>query len=126
MKKLIFSLMTMLMAPLALAGGAEDISAKQLQQKMQNPDPVLILDVRSAEEYADGHVPDAINISHTELEKNLERIEEWKDREVVVYCRSGRRAGIAAEILGNNGFTNIKHLDGDMQGWRKQGLPEEK
>lgn len=126
MKKLMTGLAAWLLAPLALAGGVEDISAAQLQEKMRQSDPVLILDVRTPEEFAEGHVPLAVNIAHTELEQNLDRISNWQDKEVVVYCRSGRRAGIAAEILGEHGFSNVKHLAGDMQGWQKQGLPEEK
>lgn len=76
-----------------------------------------LLDVRSAEEYQEGHIKGAVNISHSTLADNLAKLAKNKDNMVIVYCRSGRRAGIAEGILRDNGFTNVKHLDGDMKGW---------
>ena len=76
-----------------------------------------LLDVRSAEEYQEGHIKGAVNISHSTLADNLAKLAKNKDTMVIVYCRSGRRAGIAEGILRDNGFTNVKHLDGDMKGW---------
>jgi len=76
-----------------------------------------LLDVRSVEEYQEGHIKGAVNISHSTLADNLAQLAKSKDTMVIVYCRSGRRAGIAEGILRDNGFTNVKHLDGDMKGW---------
>lgn len=86
----------------------------------------LILDVRTPEEYAAGHVPNAINIPHDEIEAHLAELEGRKSGPVVVYCKSGRRAGIAAEALAKAGFTNLLHLTGDMEAWTAAGLPIEK
>ena len=86
----------------------------------------LIIDVRSAEEYAEGHVPGAINIAHSEMAGNLDKILAHKNKPVVVYCRSGYRAGKAAKVLLKNDFTQVKHLDGDMLGWQEAGQPIEK
>ena len=86
----------------------------------------LIIDVRSAEEYAEGHVPGAINIAHSEMADNLDKILAHKNKPVVVYCRSGYRAGKAAKVLLKNDFTEVKHLDGDMLGWQEAGHPIEK
>ncbi|WP_100643860.1 rhodanese-like domain-containing protein [Alteromonas facilis] len=81
----------------------------------------LILDVRSAEEYAEGHVPGAINIAHSDLADELAKIGEFKDKTVVLYCRSGKRAGKAAEVLLEANFSDLRHLEGDMLGWREAG-----
>ncbi|MBK7950917.1 MAG: rhodanese-like domain-containing protein [Deltaproteobacteria bacterium] len=86
----------------------------------------LVLDVRTPEEYAAGHVPNAINIPHDALESHLAELESRKDGPVVVYCKSGRRAGMAAEALTQAGFTNLLHLTGDMEAWSAAGLPVEK
>ncbi|MFO0688419.1 MAG: rhodanese-like domain-containing protein [Myxococcota bacterium] len=86
----------------------------------------LILDVRTPEEYAEGHVPNAINIPHDQLEAHLAELEGRKNGPVVVYCKSGRRAGLAAETLAKAGFTQLLHLTGDMQAWTAAGLPTEK
>ncbi len=46
-----------------------------------------------------------------------------KDDEIILYCHSGRRAGLAAETLAANGYTKLAHLEGDMRGWQKAGRP---
>lgn len=83
----------------------------------------LILDVRTPEEYAAGHVENAVNIPHDQLAERLPEIERYAQAPVVIYCRSGRRAGLAAEVLHEAGFTNLRHLTGDMEGWIAAGLP---
>jgi rhodanese-related sulfurtransferase len=86
---------------------------------------VLLLDVRSPNEFAAGHIPGAINIPHNELEVRVTEIDRYRDGSVVVYCESGRRAGMAASVLLGAGFADVDHLDGDMSGWRARGLPSE-
>jgi len=89
------------------------------------PAGVLILDVRSQEEFAMGHVPNAILIPHDELASRVTELGSDTGRPLVVYCESGKRAGMAGETLLQAGFTNIAHLDGDMRGWRESGRPTE-
>ena len=86
----------------------------------------MILDVRTAEEFAEGHVPGAINISHDELADRLAEVAAAKEAGVIVYCRSGRRAGIAEELLLGHGFSNVQHLEGDMLAWLEAKRPTEK
>jgi phage shock protein E len=87
-------------------------------------DPSLvILDVRTAEEFAAGHVPGAVNVPHDQLEARLGELASLRDRDVVVYCKSGRRAGLALAVLAAHGYTRLSHLDGDMQGWEAAGRP---
>ena len=104
---------------------ADDISQQQLLTRMESNTAPLILDVRQPDEYAAGHVPKALNIPHTDLEKRLSELNGKKDEEIVVYCESGRRAAIAQGILKQAGFVKILHLDGDMKKWRAQNLPLE-
>jgi rhodanese-related sulfurtransferase len=49
-----------------------------------------------------------------------------KDKDVVLYCRSGRRAGLAADVLAAQGYTRLSHLEGDMTAWVEKGRPVEK
>ena len=90
------------------------------------PANALILDVRSAEEFTAGHVPKAKLIPHDELAERITELEAAKDAPIVVYCESGRRAGMAGDVLLEAGFTNVLHLDGDIRGWRESNLPIEK
>jgi phage shock protein E len=83
----------------------------------------FVLDVRSPEEYIAGHVPGAVNIPHDQVAARLAEVP--KDKDVVLYCRSGRRAGMAAEVLAANGYTRLKHLEGDMLGWQEEQRPVE-
>ncbi len=101
-----------------------DISPDELLSH-PNRQQLLILDVRTPDEYSAGHVPGAINIPHTELSHNLSQIIEHKHKPVVVYCHSGRRAAIAQAILAEAGFDQLFHLTGDMVGWKAGNYPLE-
>ena len=104
-----------------------DISNKELLQRLNTADDMLVvLDVRSAQEYASGHVPRAINIPHDQMIAHLSELRARDNAEFVVYCESGRRAGKAERMLKSDGFINIRHLQGDMAQWRMDGLPTEK
>ena len=83
-----------------------------------------VLDVRTIDEYVSGHVPGAVNIPHDQLASRLAEVP--KDRDVVLYCRSGRRAVLAAEVLADNGYVRLEHLQGDITAWVDQGRPVEK
>lgn len=108
-----------------LAADTMKISQQQLLSLLDAPSKqeVVVLDVRSKEEFAQGHIKGAINVSHDKISENLASLNQYKDKMLVVYCRSGRRAGIAEAILTNNGFSQLRHLDGDMNGWQKANLP---
>jgi len=104
-----------------------DILPTELMQRIKANRAGLILDVRTPEEYAEGHIPGAINIPHDQLGSRHAEIAAHKDKDVVLYCRSGRRVGIAADILQAAGFSKLLHLAGDMGGWRMNGnLPIKK
>lgn len=83
-----------------------------------------VLDVRTAEEFVGGHVPGAVNIPHDQIAARFAEVP--KDRDVVLYCRSGRRAQLAAQVLADNGYARLEHLQGDMPAWIDQGRPVEK
>lgn len=103
----------------------QNISQAQLlslQQAAKSP-AFILLDVRSEEEYNAGHISGAINISHTNIEKQLPALSRYKDQKVIVHCRSGRRAKIAETLLQENGFNHIYHLTGDYNAWVKAELP---
>ena len=84
---------------------------------------LLILDVRTAEEYAQGHVEGAVHIPYDQLPQRVGEIAAAKDKDVVLYCRSGRRSEIAAGTLREKGFTRLLHLEGDMLAWEAAKRP---
>lgn len=84
----------------------------------------LIIDVRTPQEYAAGHVTKAVNIPLDQVNRQLDALRPYQNKPIVVYCRSGRRAGMAAKILLKNRFSDVRHLQGDMLQWAKLHLPQ--
>ena len=84
---------------------------------------LVIIDVRTPAEFQQGHVPNAINVPLSNIIDNPDILTFSKEKPIVLYCRSGYRAGKAAEALQKYGYSNLRHLEGDMQGWLKVGLP---
>ncbi|PKG81923.1 rhodanese-like domain-containing protein [Colwellia sp. 75C3] len=102
---------------------AEDISQSQLQTIMKNEQQVIVLDVRTVEEFEQGHIPNAVNIPHKQLEARLAELSGAKNTQVVIYCRSGRRAEVAKQVLVKSGFNQLDHLSGDFNEWTSNNLP---
>ena len=119
MKKLIF----LLLAVLILTACGQDqennreavfvnITAEEAKQIMDSQEGYIILDVRSQEEFDQGHIPGAILIPDTEINARAEEVLPDKDQLILVYCRSGRRSKLAAADLAELGYTNIKEFGG--------------
>jgi len=123
------SILALLLVPILFAAceGAPTVVRDISQEEFIESPPAgaLLLDVRSQEEFSKGHIPNAVLIPHDELASRLAELGSDSGRPVVVYCESGRRAGMAGETLLQAGFTNVAHLDGDMRGWRESGRPTE-
>ena len=89
-----------------------NINAEEAKKIMDTESGYIILDVRTQEEYDEAHIPGAIVIPNTELEARAESELPDKDQMILVYCRSGRRSKLAAEILVELGYTNIYEFGG--------------
>nr|WP_298725510.1 rhodanese-like domain-containing protein [uncultured Steroidobacter sp.] len=114
-------------AAVAHAADIPKIDQASLLKRIEKKDASLvILDVRTPEEFAAGHVPGAINIPYTHLPSRISEVADAADKDIVVYCEVGVRAEQGAERLRENGFTKLLHLDGDMQAWQAQKRPLEK
>ena len=119
MKKLIFLLLVVMLLTACGQDKENDqgavyvnITAEEAKQIMDSEEGYIILDVRTQEEYDEGHIPGAIVISHEEIAEKAEEVLTDKDQLILVYCRSGRRSKIAAEALLELGYTNIKEFGG--------------
>ena len=75
-------------------------------------EPTLIIDVRTAEEFAAGHFPGAINIPHEDIIEGIQESNVGKDQTVLLYCRSGNRSGQAEARLQSAGFSGAKNVGG--------------
>ncbi len=91
----------------------------------KDPD-IVILDVRTEREYRqDGHLKGAKLIPLQQLEERMDELEPYKKREILVYCRSGRRSVKASRLLAERGFRPI-NIKGGITDWRGAALPVEK
>lgn len=86
--------------------------------------PFVFLDVRTEGEFADGHVPGAINIPVQVLADRLAEVP--KNKRIYVYCRSGKRSTAASKILAQAGFTQVENVKASMNGWSAANYPIEK
>lgn len=117
-------LLLSLCAFISFADQTATISQQELLTLMATPaSNTIVLDVRTPSEFAQGHIKGAINISHDQINDNLSKIIGYKNQTVVVHCRSGRRAVSAENALRAAGFNDLRHLDGDMNGWQAADLP---
>ena len=101
------------------------IEANEAMRLMETESNYIILDVRTPEEYAELHIPDAINIPNESI--NNDDIPELPDKDqlILVYCRSGNRSKQAAEKLVNLGYTNIVEFGGIID-WTGDTVSENK
>ena len=93
----------------------EIITAEEAKKIMDSGEDFVILDVREQDEFDAGHIPGAILIPYTEIENKAEEMLPDKDKQMLVYCRSGRRSKIAAEALFKLGYSNIKEFGGIIE-----------
>lgn len=91
--------------------------------RLINNDKVFLLDVREPSEYASGHLDRAINIPSGKAVQRLDELTAFKDRNIIVYCRSGARSTSVCVILAKNGFEKIHNLKGGILAWEAAKLP---
>ena len=89
-----------------------NITAEKAKQLMDTEENYIILDVRTQEEYDQGHIPGAILIPDNRIDADAEKVLTDQNQLILVYCRSGRRSKLAAERLVQLGYTNIKEFGG--------------
>lgn len=100
-----------------------NITAEEAKKIMDTESEYVILDVRTEEEFAQGHIPGAILIPDYEIREEAESSLPDKDALILVYCRSGRRSKNAAETLAELGYTNIREFGGILD-WPYETVTE--
>lgn len=97
------------------------VSAEDFQKKMSSLKDVQLLDVRTPEEYREGHIKNSLNINVQGSSFEAEVAKLDKKRPVMVYCRSGGRSASAQRMLIDMGFAEVINLDGGIRGWQSSG-----
>jgi len=91
--------------------------------RLRNDTEAIFVDVRSEQEYADGHLPGARLIPLRELDGRLGELERLRSRPIIAYCRTGNRSLAACRILRRAGFEQAYSLAGGIRAWQEAGLP---
>lgn len=103
------------------------ISSIPIAQAIQlvNRQSGIIVDVREPDEFKSGHIPRAINVPLSTLKSRVNELEKYKDKPVIVCCRSGQRSAQAAVSLRKQGFNTVHNLSGGFSAWQRDNLPTE-
>lgn len=98
----------------------------EFKKKIESTTNPVIVDVRTPEEYSDGHVPDAVNIDWEgdTFDQQIQSLD--KNASVFVYCYGGGRSSDAAKEMRKQGFKNVYELKSGFEAWKKAGFPEVK
>ena len=136
MKRIIWTMAALIMMPVMVSAcgmgeqtpeGYENATVahthEHWQQGVASPVPFMLLDVRTQEEYAEGHIAGAILIPVQVLAERLSEVPH--DKQVYVYCHSGARSARASTLLARKGYTNIENMMGGIVAWKAAGYQVE-
>ncbi len=126
MRKILALIAAPLMLLLAACGGSSanvaNLSTQEFASSIKNSE-VVILDVRTPGEFASGHIQGAINIDveGPDFQSQIATLD--KSKEYAIYCRSGRRSIVAADLMSDKGFTKLSNLESGIISWQGSGYP---
>lgn len=101
----------------------QEIAPEDVFQKLRSSEGVILLDVREADEYARGHLPGCLLIPRGVLEGQAPQMIRETGAELIVYCGSGMRSALAADLLQQMGYTNVRSMMGGFRDWSQIGGP---
>ncbi len=109
--------------PQSAVTGVSDLSTNDFQKKLAADGTAILLDVRTPQEYANGHLQNAttINFFDADFKEKIDKLD--KNKRVYVYCAVGGRSAKASKILQESGFKAVYNLLGGFNGWQTAGLP---
>lgn len=122
MKKLLIVLIATFVQVSCAQTNETSLPAEKFQEAIAQPD-VILLDVRTPEEYAEGHLANSININYNDenFAAKVDSLDKTKHYEI--YCRSGKRSGASLKLMQEKGIKNVHDLKGGILEWEAKGLP---
>ena len=97
-----------------------DISVQELKTKLDNKEDFVFLDVREPHEYEEQNLGAKL-IPLGDVLAKISELEDFKEKEVIIHCRSGARSGMAQQLLQAEGFTNVRNVLGGILAWNEMG-----
>ncbi|MDH4177057.1 MAG: molybdopterin-synthase adenylyltransferase MoeB [Thermoleophilia bacterium] len=99
----------------------DEIAAAEALERLSGDEPVLFLDVRDPEEWAEGHIPGAVHLPRTYFESRVEGVAPDKRGEIVVYCAGGSRSAFVTKTMLELGYEHVVNLAGGFTDWKRAG-----
>ena len=96
---------------------------RDIKKKLDAGEPMIIVDTREDNEWARGHIPNAVHLGKGVIERDIEKAIPDKDTTLVLYCGGGYRSALAADNLQRMGYRNVISMDGGWRGWTEAGFP---
>lgn len=96
-----------------------DINVQELKQKLDNKEEFVFIDVRESYEYEEFNLGAKL-IPVGQITEAIAELEDHKEEEIVVHCRSGARSGMAQQVMQQAGFKNVRNLTGGVLAWIEQ------
>ena len=125
MKHVLKAILLLFITGCVSAQNKSSVNAAEFEKAIQAKD-AQVVDVRSPEEYKDGHIKGSVLANWQDQPQFEEKIKSLdKNKPVYVYCLAGVRSGKAADVLVKNGFTKVVELDGGIKAWKAAGKPLE-
>ena len=118
----VVSVVFMLISSCTIGQTKNDIELDEFEKKMAS-EKYLLVDVRTAEEFSEGHIKGAINIDYLAENFSIEIQELELESPVLLYCRSGNRSSKAMKIMNELGFKEVYNLEGGIKGWISENNP---
>ena len=115
-------ILILLARTLVFPGGIKGVGPMEAV-KLSNHNNAVFIDVRTDDEYREGHILHSIHAPLGLLDSKLKEISKFKNRPLIVYCRSGSRSNQGGSVLKKNGFEEVYNLSGGMMAWQNANLP---
>ena len=96
---------------------------RDIKKKLDAGEPMIIVDTREDNEWARGHIPNAVHLGKGVIERDIEQKVPDPSTKLVLYCGGGFRSALVADNLQKMGYTNVESMDGGWRGWTEAGLP---
>ena len=97
----------------------QDISVHELSEKIKSKDNFILIDVRESYEHTEFNIGGDLASLQTSLMNKIHEMQGKENEEIVVYCKSGSRSGMAKQLFAQAGFKNVRNLIGGMLYWRE-------
>jgi rhodanese-related sulfurtransferase len=96
---------------------------RDIKKKLDAGEKMILVDTREDNEWARGHIPNAVHLGKGVIERDIEKAIPDKEATVVLYCGGGYRSALAADNLQRMGYRNVISMDGGWRGWTEAGFP---